>query len=220
MLPKLGRPDTGRYTAVVVCVALLFAYWCGHSLLVLGQAQDPRVANRNGDVNGDGKLDLADAVYFLSWLFEGGPEPVALAQEDDVEFGKMVAGSYLGDADGITFIATLMADGTFIQTDATDFGQGDLLANGFNSPQHGAWTRTGPRETTVTHLQIAYDSNGALTGIVRISATGTWDENFEEGSGTYTFEVFAPDQDPLDPNATPVNAGEGTYTVRRIHATL
>jgi hypothetical protein len=32
----------------------------------------------NGDVNGDGAIDLSDAVYTLSWLFTGGPAPVAI----------------------------------------------------------------------------------------------------------------------------------------------
>ncbi len=35
----------------------------------------------NGDVNGDGGIDLGDAVYLLSYLFEEGPEPVAIAGE-------------------------------------------------------------------------------------------------------------------------------------------
>jgi hypothetical protein len=29
----------------------------------------------NGDVNGDGKIDISDGVYVLSWLFTGGPAP-------------------------------------------------------------------------------------------------------------------------------------------------
>ena len=37
------------------------------------------VATENGDTNGDGVRDLSDAVALLSWLFQGGPEPVAFA---------------------------------------------------------------------------------------------------------------------------------------------
>ena len=33
---------------------------------------------QNGDVNGDGAIDVSDAVYLLSYLFEGGPEPVTI----------------------------------------------------------------------------------------------------------------------------------------------
>jgi hypothetical protein len=40
---------------------------------------DP-VASENGDVNGDGKRDISDPIFMLSWLFSGGPEPVACAQ--------------------------------------------------------------------------------------------------------------------------------------------
>ena len=33
----------------------------------------------NGDVNGDGNIDIADAIYLLSYLFGGGAAPVACA---------------------------------------------------------------------------------------------------------------------------------------------
>jgi hypothetical protein len=35
----------------------------------------------NGDVNCDGRIDISDPVYTLSWLFIGGPEPCAIAQD-------------------------------------------------------------------------------------------------------------------------------------------
>ncbi len=44
-------------------------------------AQEEPVATRNGDVNGDGGRDISDAIYLLSWLFQGGSVPVAIAQE-------------------------------------------------------------------------------------------------------------------------------------------
>jgi hypothetical protein len=34
----------------------------------------------NGDVNGDGTVDISDGVYILSWLFTGGPAPKAIPQ--------------------------------------------------------------------------------------------------------------------------------------------
>ncbi len=33
----------------------------------------------NGDINGDGSINVADAVALLAYLFEGGPEPAAIA---------------------------------------------------------------------------------------------------------------------------------------------
>ncbi|MCS5627983.1 MAG: hypothetical protein NZ935_10390, partial [Planctomycetes bacterium] len=37
----------------------------------------------NGDTNGDGERDISDATYYLRWLFQGGPEPVAFAGGPD-----------------------------------------------------------------------------------------------------------------------------------------
>ena len=41
---------------------------------------EPGIPCGNGDVNGDGSVDLADAVYILQYLFGGGPEIVPLSQ--------------------------------------------------------------------------------------------------------------------------------------------
>ena len=35
----------------------------------------------NGDVNGDAAVDITDPIHLLSYIFEGGPEPVACAQQ-------------------------------------------------------------------------------------------------------------------------------------------
>jgi hypothetical protein len=40
----------------------------------------PLQASQNGDVNGDGFFDIADPLYMLFYMFQGGPEPVACAQ--------------------------------------------------------------------------------------------------------------------------------------------
>ena len=45
----------------------------------------PKVAN--GDVNGDGRRDLGDAIYLLGWLFQGGREPVKALCECPAEIG-------------------------------------------------------------------------------------------------------------------------------------
>ena len=46
----------------------------------------------NGDVNGDGKYDLTDAVYFLNWRFLGGPAPVAIESPPPAGKGLPVTG--------------------------------------------------------------------------------------------------------------------------------
>jgi len=50
-------------------------------------------ATENGDTNGDGSRDIGDAIYLLSWLFTGGAEPVALAQQggNDEEVAQLRA---------------------------------------------------------------------------------------------------------------------------------
>jgi len=40
-------------------------------------------ADRNGDVNGDARLDMSDAVYLLLHIFRDGPQPVAFADSPE-----------------------------------------------------------------------------------------------------------------------------------------
>ncbi|MBI4605864.1 MAG: hypothetical protein HY721_28190 [Planctomycetes bacterium] len=41
-------------------------------------------ASENGDTNGDGTLDISDAVYLLLHLFKGGPAPAACADSPEL----------------------------------------------------------------------------------------------------------------------------------------
>src|ERR1044071_7849259 len=36
------------------------------------------VALKNGDANGDGKIDISDAIFLLGWLFQNGEPPVPI----------------------------------------------------------------------------------------------------------------------------------------------
>ena len=40
----------------------------------------PPCADDNGNTNGDADTDLSDAVYLLTFLFQGGPAPVPICQ--------------------------------------------------------------------------------------------------------------------------------------------
>ncbi len=60
-------------------VTIAFLVCLGMSAPVFG---DPVV---NGDVNGDGQIDIADAIYLLTLQFLGGPEPVPLVCQTDEE---------------------------------------------------------------------------------------------------------------------------------------
>src|SRR5262245_53026831 len=39
-------------------------------------------ATKDGDVNCDDKIDIADAISIIQWQFTGGPPPCALAQDN------------------------------------------------------------------------------------------------------------------------------------------
>ena len=58
------------------CGAFLAVRFSGESPVAdSGRGQGGVTVFGNGDVNGDGSLDLSDAIYLLSHLFQGGPAP-------------------------------------------------------------------------------------------------------------------------------------------------
>ena len=62
--------------ALILNAALLGVI--AHQFTALAGGGQPN-SDENGDVNGDGSRDLTDAIYMLTWLFRGGPDPVPLA---------------------------------------------------------------------------------------------------------------------------------------------
>ena len=70
---------------VFLNAAVLIAIW--HEVSAV--AQGGPVATTNGDVNGSGEIDIADAQYLLNWLFLGGPDPVAIALYARKLFAKL-----------------------------------------------------------------------------------------------------------------------------------
>ena len=65
--------------ALVLNAALLGVI--AHQLVAI--AGGGAVATVNGDVNGDSRLNIADPVFLLNFLYSGGPAPVAFAGGDD-----------------------------------------------------------------------------------------------------------------------------------------
>jgi hypothetical protein len=71
-------------------------------------------------VNGDGAIDLSDAVYTLSWLFTGGPAPVAIECPFPVGKGLPATGqtsaSFLHDCPGPhgSYMAGCPTEGRFV----------------------------------------------------------------------------------------------------------
>ena len=68
---------------------LILAALSVNALLLAGLLWQPfplarggqQVSVANGDCNGDGARDLSDAVYLLTWIFNGGPAPVPCGGE-------------------------------------------------------------------------------------------------------------------------------------------
>lgn len=73
----IGNRGWRTWGARGLALAVLGTFaWGGHAAPV---APAPvAVPLGNGDVNGDGAYNLSDAVYFLNWLFQAGPEPIAI----------------------------------------------------------------------------------------------------------------------------------------------
>lgn len=54
-------------------------------LPAVAQSGTAATASQNGDINGDGRRDISDAISILNWLFQDGSPPVALAASADLE---------------------------------------------------------------------------------------------------------------------------------------
>lgn len=93
----------------------------------------------------------------------------------------------------------------------------DLGLFGFDAPAQSVLRHTGPFEIKSTSVITTYNRDGTRNGTVKTTSVSQGDTGFEELSGSFTIEVFAPDQDPLDENAEPVQILNGTtYGTRLI----
>ena len=50
---------------------------------------DEQIIMRRGDANNDGTVDVSDAVYINSYLFQGGPTPPCMNQADANDSGAV-----------------------------------------------------------------------------------------------------------------------------------
>jgi len=70
-----------RLIAVVLLLAASLMVSTLHGLAANAGAKPG--ARLNGDMNGDGERGIGDAIYYLSWLFQSGPEPVTIDCPED-----------------------------------------------------------------------------------------------------------------------------------------
>ena len=134
-------------------------------------------------------------------------------REARADFRNKASGTYLLTlSDGFLQILTITAKGTAISQNS-----GQMIPPPFGV-QQGAWERFGNRQVIVKTLNFTFDSDtGAFTGFGRSSFTVEFQPGFNEITGEILVEIFGPDQNPLDPDATPINAfGPNTFTGQRI----
>jgi hypothetical protein len=122
-----------RKLLAACCVLVL-----GVGLAHLGVAGPEPCANQNGDNNGDGARDLSDAVYLLTFLFQGGPAPVAICPDlggPETNCNDGVDNDEDGDADCSD--ADCQTE-SFPVTDG-GFEAGDLESEPLGEVPHDAW---------------------------------------------------------------------------------
>lgn len=85
----------------------------------------------NGDVNGDGRINIADAIYLVNFLFRSGPGPVAIAQTAaptwpprPADIVNLDSGGTLLGPSGEIIAYQVPADRTLVLTDATIVSDG------------------------------------------------------------------------------------------------
>ena len=82
----------------------LLVVWASLVSAALSQvavAEPSSSALRNGDVNGDGSIDVSDTIYLLNWRFLGGPEPVEFlcqTEPERTESTRSTVDSFAGDS--------------------------------------------------------------------------------------------------------------------------
>lgn len=66
------------FNGIAIGAAVMFSLMANRTVEVQADCQNELCVNPpccNGDLNGDRVIDISDAVYLLSYLFAGGPEP-------------------------------------------------------------------------------------------------------------------------------------------------
>ena len=138
--------------------------------------------------------------------------------------GLQAAGTYIMDIEIVSppgfdpsvSLITFNASGGYTVTDTRAFGQGELAANGFRSPEHGAWKRTGPREISTKSFVLTYNAEGERSTVFRISSTLTFDRDYMSFSGPFVVELLDPLEDPLEGEAGPVTVQGVIVQGRRV----
>ena len=198
--------------AITLSTAVALMWLTYQDLSVSAQVEEEPQATQNGDVNGDGKRDIADAISLLTWMFEDGPEPVALACEEECnDIGRRVAGTYLANfdfRDGLKGFLTLTADGGLLLSTQAQYG---AVTSAYQSVFHGTWKATGDHEIRADTWWLSFKNDGTFPGprgsdVAMFRWEWRFDDGFNEVSGQMVETAsWTPDLDPMedDPSGRP-----------------
>ncbi|MEO2184478.1 MAG: hypothetical protein ABGY43_19490 [bacterium] len=134
----------------------------------------------DGDVNGDAAVDITDPIYLLSYIFGGGPEPVACAQQPsgvtaaELDF---ITGKYNGVPDSIaallpssTGTAITIVDGFTIPPGklfvATSLHASPLFYNSLSNTQIWFGKNWDPTIGYPNGTQVNVNDPGEMTALV------------------------------------------------------
>ncbi len=197
----------GGFVAVAVVLNGLIPY---------GAAVCPGPAGQvcgNGDVNASGDIDIADAIYVLSYLFASGPAPVACADGGALTPEQEEILSYMGMVDlpdGQGGVArTLSISGVNVQlvnsigSTETANGVGNLIV-GYQKPRPEANNRTGSHNIIVGD-QHDYSSHGGLVAGLMNTISGP----FSSVSGGY--------HNTASGDGSSVSGGQGRSSTGQCH---
>ncbi len=114
--------------------------------------------------------------------------------------GQPAAGTYaasipLGGGLNFTALLTLHADGTATSQDVSDFGAASVAAGDgphANTLAVGSWKHTTGQSyvATLVYFRSAVGGGGEVDSVGRLTIDGTFDQNFQTGSGGVIVENF------------------------------
>ena len=133
-----------------------------------------------------------------------GSAPAPSPTQGQGLFTRQVIGTWMAVGPGFGKTISIEADGTLTWFGTWFFGGGS--GGNFNAPVYGKWKQTGPQEITTVEAGYLFDATNAWNATGRVVEVFTFSQDFESFTFSGTEDLFAPDQDPTDPDAVPFNS--------------
>ncbi len=138
----------------------------------------------------------------------GSSEVHALSGDDDNGIGRLIVGTWVEAGPGFSVTMNIRADGTLTWWGSFFFGDG--TGEFLDGPVFGAWKQTGVREITTSELGYLNNGDGSFFASGRLQEVFNFDPEFESFTYVFVEELFAPAQDPTDPDEVPFDSFGGS----------